>query len=216
MISGLLNFAGRRRLPLVLQAEATECGLACLAMVASYHGHRTDLNALRRRHPVSMSGVTLRGLMQVASDMRMACRPLRIEPEHLGQLRLPAILHWDMNHFVVLKAVTRQGVVVHDPATGEQRLPLAETVRHLTGRGPGVVPERRLREAGRAHPPAALRLPGAHAGVAASADAGLRAVHPARDPGHRRALLHAVDGGRGDRPRAMRTCCWCWRSASAC
>jgi ATP-binding cassette subfamily B protein RaxB len=117
----------------VLQAEAPECGLACLAMVASYHGHRTDLNALRRRHPVSMSGVTLRGLMQVASDMRMACRPLRIEPEHLGELRLPAILHWDMNHFVVLKAVTRQGVVVHDPATGEQRLPLAETVRHLTG-----------------------------------------------------------------------------------
>ncbi len=133
MIGELLNFGGRRRLPVVLQAEATECGLACLAMIATFHGHRTDLNALRRRHAVSMSGVTLRGLMQVAGEMRMACRPLRIEPAHLGQLRLPAILHWDMNHFVVLKAVTRQGVVVHDPARGEQRLPLEEASRHLTG-----------------------------------------------------------------------------------
>ena len=58
-----IDFGNRRRLPVILQTEATECGLACLAMVASFHGHRIDLNTLRRRHPVSLNGVTLRALI---------------------------------------------------------------------------------------------------------------------------------------------------------
>src|SRR3954470_10661324 len=97
-----LNFSSRGRLPLVRQTEAAECGLACLAMVASFHGHRVDLNTLRRRHPVSLNGVTLRALIQVASQLRLVGRPLRLDLENLRQLRLPAILHWDMSHFVVL------------------------------------------------------------------------------------------------------------------
>jgi ATP-binding cassette, subfamily B, bacterial CvaB/MchF/RaxB len=129
----LLNFAARGRLPIIVQAEATECGLACLAMVASYHGHRIDLNTLRRRYPASLNGVTLRALMQVASHLHLLSRPLRYELEHLRQLRLPAILHWDMSHFVVLKAVTRKGIVVHDPAAGEKLYPIAEASKHLTG-----------------------------------------------------------------------------------
>ncbi|WP_370195251.1 cysteine peptidase family C39 domain-containing protein [Bradyrhizobium ottawaense] len=80
-------------------------------MVASYHGHRTDLNSLRRRHPASLKGVTLRDLTQIAAHLGLACRPLRIEIGHLCQLRLPAILHWDMAHFVVLKAYRRKGIV---------------------------------------------------------------------------------------------------------
>src|SRR3954467_10288489 len=107
----MLNFTGRRCLPMMLQTEAAECGLPCLAMIASYHGHRIDLNTLRRRYPVSMKGVTLRGLMQVAAQLRFACRPLRFDLGHLGQLSAPTILHWDMNHFVVLKAVTKTGIV---------------------------------------------------------------------------------------------------------
>ncbi|MCA1476160.1 peptidase domain-containing ABC transporter [Bradyrhizobium sp. NBAIM08] len=132
-MQGLLNFSGRRSLPVIRQTEATECGLACLAMVASYHGHRTDLNSLRRRHPVSLKGVTLRDLMQIAAHLGLACRPLRIEIGHLCQLRVPAILHWDMAHFVVLKAYRRKGIVVHDPAAGEKWFPLTEASRHLTG-----------------------------------------------------------------------------------
>ncbi len=133
MIEGLLNFGGRDRLSLIRQTEAAECGLACLAMVASYHGHRIDLNTLRRRHPVSLSGVTLRGLIRVANQLGLACRPLRFELDHLRQLRLPAILHWDLNHFVVLKAVTGRGIVVHDPAAGEKTFTTAEASKHLTG-----------------------------------------------------------------------------------
>src|SRR4051812_3289921 len=129
----LLNFATRGHLPVIQQAEAAECGLACLAMVASYHGHRLDLNTLRRRYPASLNGVTLRALIQVASHLHLLGRPLRYELHHLRQLRLPAILHWDMNHFVVLKAVTRKGIVVHDPAAGEKFYPVAEASKRLTG-----------------------------------------------------------------------------------
>ena len=129
----MLTFRRRGRLPLVRQSEAAECGLACLAMVASFHGNRIDLNTLRRRHPISLNGVTLRGLMQVASHLHLIGRPLRLEPEHLSRLRLPAVLHWDMTHFVVLKSVSRKGVVIHDPATGEKALSIAEAANHMTG-----------------------------------------------------------------------------------
>lgn len=133
MLQTLLNFSGRRRLPVFLQTEAAECGLACLAMIASYHRYQVDLNTLRRRHPVSLKGVTLKGLIQVADQLKLACRPLRFELEHLKQLRLPAVVHWDMNHFVVLKTITSKGIVVHDPAVGEKFLTIAEASKHLTG-----------------------------------------------------------------------------------
>lgn len=129
----LLDFTGRGRLPIILQTEAAECGLACLGMISSYYGHRVDLNTLRRRYPVSLNGTTLRGLIQVASHLHLACRPLRFELDHLRRLHLPAIVHWDMNHFVVLKRATRRGLVVHDPAFGEKYLPIAEASKHLTG-----------------------------------------------------------------------------------
>ena len=132
-VAGLLNFGSRGHLPVIQQTEAAECGLACLAMISSYHGHRIDLNTLRRRHPVSLKGVTLRALIQVASQMHLACRPLRFELDQLRQLNLPAIVHWDMNHFLVLKSVTRQGIVVHDPASGERFFPIAEASKHLSG-----------------------------------------------------------------------------------
>ena len=130
---GLLNLSGRGHLPVIQQTEAAECGLACLAMIASYYGHRIDLNTLRRRHPVSLKGVTLRGLIQVASHLHFTCRPLRFEIGHLRQLKVPAIVHWDLNHFVVLKSVTRRAVVVHDPAFGERSFPIPEASKHLTG-----------------------------------------------------------------------------------
>lgn len=102
-------------------------------MVSSYYGHRVDLNTLRRRYPVSLNGVTLRALIQVASQLHLLGRPLRFELEHLHQLRLPAILHWDMAHFVVLKAVSRSAITIHDPACGQRVLSRAEASKHLTG-----------------------------------------------------------------------------------
>jgi ATP-binding cassette subfamily B protein RaxB len=102
-------------------------------MVASFHGHRVDLNTLRRRYPVSLNGVTLRSLIQLAIHMGMVGRPLRFELGHLRQLRLPAVLHWDMSHFVVLKSVSRKGITIHDPALGAKLLSVEEASKHLTG-----------------------------------------------------------------------------------
>src|SRR5262245_12660274 len=97
MQSGLA-FSGRRRTPLVLQTEATECGLACLAMVAGYHGYRTDLATLRGKHSVSQKGTTLAGLIKIAAHLNLNSRPLRLDLDALDRLRMPAILHWDLNH----------------------------------------------------------------------------------------------------------------------
>jgi ATP-binding cassette, subfamily B, bacterial CvaB/MchF/RaxB len=72
-------------------------------------------------------------LIQIASQMHFATRAVRFELAHLRQLRLPAIVHWDMNHFVVLKAVTRRGIAIHDPAGGERFLLTVEASKHLTG-----------------------------------------------------------------------------------
>jgi len=128
------NLIGRKTVPDIRQSEAAECGLACLAMVLGFHGRDVDLGTLRRRHPTSLSGLTLRALMALAARMDLTTRAVRLEPEQLGELALPAILHWDMDHFVVLTSVGRDGrLVVHDPARGERRIGPAEASRRFTG-----------------------------------------------------------------------------------
>jgi ATP-binding cassette subfamily B protein RaxB len=121
-----LRFGGAKRLPMFLQTEAAECGLASVGMVACFHGHRVDLAALRRRFTVSLKGSTLAFLMQVAGRLQLAPRPLRVELEELPQLRAPCILHWDLNHFVVLKSADARGAVIHDPAFGVRRLTVSQ------------------------------------------------------------------------------------------
>ena len=128
-----LSFWRSQRLPILLQTEAAECGLACLCMVASYWGHQTDISSMRRRFSVSLKGVTLKGLMAMAQGLALNTRPLKLDMQHLPELKLPAILHWVLNHFVVLKSVSGSHVVIHDPAVGERRLPLAEMAKHFTG-----------------------------------------------------------------------------------
>ena len=121
------------RLPVILQAERSECGLACIAMVASWFGHRTDLVALRRDFGLSMRGATLAQLLDLAARLQLAGRALRLEVDELAALRTPAVLHWDLDHFVVLRRVTRRHVEVHNPALGVRRYPISEVSRHFTG-----------------------------------------------------------------------------------
>jgi ATP-binding cassette subfamily B protein RaxB len=121
------------RLPLILQTEAAECGLACLAMVAAYHGADSGLSALRRRFGLSLRGASLKDLVTIAGHIGLDARPLRLEPGELPQLATPCILHWDLSHFVVLRRATAGGVVIHDPAVGVRRLSRAEVERHFTG-----------------------------------------------------------------------------------
>ncbi len=128
-----LTIGARKGVPLVLQGESSECGLACLAMVASYHGHHLDLAFLRRRFPISLKGLSLSQLMQLATRFKLESRPLKLDLEGLAHLRLPCILHWDFKHFVVLTEYSKTGVVIHDPAIGTRRLDFAALSRSFTG-----------------------------------------------------------------------------------
>jgi ATP-binding cassette subfamily B protein RaxB len=134
--------------PLLLQTEAAECGLACLAMVAGAHGLDTDLATLRQRFSLSLRGVTLADLVRMADGLQLNSRALRAELDELPQLQTPCILHWDLNHFVVLVSLKRGVALIHDPARGARRLPLAELSSHFTGvalelaPAPGFVPAR--------------------------------------------------------------------------
>jgi ATP-binding cassette subfamily B protein RaxB len=130
-ISGLHFFS--KRLPEILQTESSECGLACLAMVATFHGHATDLAEMRKKHYVSLKGITLGQLCSIAERMGFTCRALRLDLDEMGRLQTPAILHWDMNHFVVLREVSANSLRIHDPACGDLRVPMAEASRRFTG-----------------------------------------------------------------------------------
>jgi ATP-binding cassette, subfamily B, bacterial CvaB/MchF/RaxB len=122
-----------RAVPLILQSEAPECGIACVAMVASFHGLRTDLSAMRVRLSPSMRGVTLKNIAMIADSMKMSARGVQVPLTALSQLRLPAILHWDMNHFVVLTKATGSKIHVNDPARGKRVLTLEQASKHYTG-----------------------------------------------------------------------------------
>ncbi|HOX90451.1 MAG TPA: peptidase domain-containing ABC transporter [Burkholderiaceae bacterium] len=122
-----------RRTPVILQSEAPECGIACLAMIASHHGRRTDLSAMRLRLAPSMKGVTFKHIAGIADSLGLASRGVKVPLENLGGLKLPAILHWDMNHFVVLTKVSGRRLTIHDPARGRVVLTLQEASDHYTG-----------------------------------------------------------------------------------
>ncbi len=139
-----LNFARRPRLPVVRSAEAAECGLACMAMIAAYHGHDVDLNGLRQRFSFSLAGATLRSVMALADDLGFSCRALKVELDSLSKLRAPAILHWDLNHFVVLKSVRNGRAVIHDPASGARTYDLAQLSQHFTGVALELTPSARF------------------------------------------------------------------------
>ncbi|WP_369624792.1 peptidase domain-containing ABC transporter [Marinobacterium sp. BA1] len=117
----------------ILQSESHECGLACLAMVASAYELHLDLAILRRRFSISVKGTSLPQIIHYAQALEFSCRPVRLELDELKQLRLPCILHWNLNHFVVLEKVGAQRVMILDPAVGRRSLKMDEVSRCFTG-----------------------------------------------------------------------------------
>ncbi|ASJ73603.1 peptidase domain-containing ABC transporter [Granulosicoccus antarcticus] len=137
----MLEFVGGSRTPIVLQNEANECGLACLVMIACHHGYKTDLASLHQRNLGTARGARLSDLMQTASQLKLAARPVKADLDELNKLQLPAILHWDFNHYVVLTRVGQKNLEIHDPGTGKQSLSLKEMSKHYTGIALEVLPE---------------------------------------------------------------------------
>ena len=132
-VTDKLQFWSRKKLSIIIQSEAAECGLASLAMVADYHGYKTDLVSIRQKFNLSLGGATLHDIMQFAQALHLTSRALKIELEDLQSLQTPCILHWDLNHFVVLKSASSKSIVIHDPAYGEKTLKMSEVSKHFTG-----------------------------------------------------------------------------------
>lgn len=128
-----LDLKWRRRVPVVHQTEASECGLACLAMVCGHYGKNIDLISLRQQFNLSARGTSLAGLSEIAGQLEMASRALSLELNELSALKTPCIIHWDFNHFVVLIGVKHNRYVIHDPARGRRTIGLAEMSRYFTG-----------------------------------------------------------------------------------
>ena len=123
----------KHRLPVIQQTEAAECGLACLAMIINYYGYEIDMVSLRRENHVSLQGCTMADIVNMAHQYHFEARGVKLELEEMDQLDLPCILHWDMNHFVVLKSMKHGRGVVHDPAFGERTYTKEEFDKHFTG-----------------------------------------------------------------------------------
>lgn len=119
------------RVPLILQSRRTECGLAALTMIAKYFGHDLDLATMRCRYGDERPD--LHTMLSIANSLGLIGRPLRLGIAEMQQLRLPAVLHWEFDHFVVVTKVDRRRIVIHDPAAGRRVLGRAEFGAAFTG-----------------------------------------------------------------------------------
>jgi ATP-binding cassette subfamily B protein RaxB len=133
----LLTFSLSKSVPLILQSEMAECGLASMAMVASYHGHKLDMPAMRKRFSANLKGMNLQQLIELGDSLGLASRALQCPLEDVPKLATPCILHWDLNHFVVLTKVSGKGktatFTINDPAVGKRTLSTEEFNKHFTG-----------------------------------------------------------------------------------
>jgi len=123
----------RRKVPVFLQQQRAECGLVSLAMVASYFDARQSVESLRSSMTASSRGADLGMLLRLAAKTDLVARPVRLDLDDLRLLQLPAILHWEMDHFVVLVRVKRRGIIIHDPALGRRLVSLREVDECFTG-----------------------------------------------------------------------------------
>jgi ATP-binding cassette subfamily B protein RaxB len=133
----LLSFSSSKTVPLILQAEMAECALASMAMIASYHGHQLDMPAIRKRFSANLKGMNLQQVIEVGDSLGLASRALQCPLDEVHKLATPCILHWDLNHFVVLTKVSGKGKAakfsINDPAAGKLSLSAEEFSKHFTG-----------------------------------------------------------------------------------
>ncbi|WCM25187.1 peptidase domain-containing ABC transporter [Sphingomonas sp. QA11] len=128
-----LGVFSRSRIRPISQTEVAECGLACLAMVAGYHGLEVDLGTFRRRFAISSRGARLSSLIKIADSIGMSTRAIKVPLDRIHELEFPAVLHWNLNHYVVLEAVRGSKALIHDPAGASRWMPIAEVSSSFTG-----------------------------------------------------------------------------------
>lgn len=128
-----LGFFNRSKIRLVRQTEVAECGLACLAMIANFHGLDVDLGTLRRRYSPSLRGAPLRSLIGLADKIGLSARAVKLSLDEVKNLQVPCILHWDMNHYVILEHVKGGKALIHNPDGRSTDMEISELSKHFTG-----------------------------------------------------------------------------------
>ena len=135
-----------RRYPWVEQQSSSDCGAACLSMIARYWGKRFPLNVLREKAKVGREGATLKSLAKAAEDIGFQSRPVRASLGALAKQRGPWIAHWEGNHYVVVYQVGEKQVLVADPALGHKYVPRATFSHKWTGYGMLLEPTLQLQQ----------------------------------------------------------------------
>jgi ATP-binding cassette, subfamily B, bacterial len=128
-----LGAARGGKIPMVLQLTPTDCGAACLAMVLEHLGKRLPMDEVRAAVGAGKHGVTAKRIVEAAERFGLRARGVKVELDKIGYLPPGTILHWEMNHFVVLESVQRDGVRIMDPAVGARRISRAELSKLFTG-----------------------------------------------------------------------------------
>ncbi len=123
----------RRRFPFVGQIDEMDCGAASLAMICRHFGRKVSLARLRALCHTSSDGTSLQAVCAAATELGLAARALKVSPRHLDQMPLPAICHWEGNHWVVLYDVEAGHVRVADPGLGRRRVARGEFLAKWSG-----------------------------------------------------------------------------------
>ncbi len=132
-LSRLRRKLQRRRVRPLVQMSKVECGLTCLAMMLTYHGRKTSVSELRTRFNVGRDGTSALGIVKAARAMGMRVRALSLQHTEMSRILLPAIVHWEFNHFLIVEHWSPKSVTVVDPATGRRRLTTEEFDGGFTG-----------------------------------------------------------------------------------
>ena len=123
----------RKKVPTILQMEAVECGAASLAMICAYYKKFLPLEQLRVDCGVTRDGVKASNMMKAARRYGFQARGFRKEPADLKTMPLPAIIHWNFNHFVVLEGFAKDQVYINDPGSGPRTVSEEEFDLAFTG-----------------------------------------------------------------------------------
>ncbi|GHV24810.1 NHLP family bacteriocin export ABC transporter peptidase/permease/ATPase [Clostridia bacterium] len=123
------------KVPIIIQLEALECGAACLCMIAAYHKKWIPLTKVREDCGVSRDGSVAKNILNAGRNYGFTASGYKLEPADMGELPLPAIIHWNFNHFVVLCGVDekKQRVIINDPSNGKKAVTMEEFDKAFTG-----------------------------------------------------------------------------------
>lgn len=121
------------KVPVIMQMEALECGAACLAMVLAYFGKWVPLEKVRLDCGVSRDGSSARNILLAARNYGLKAKGYRMEPKALKDIELPAIIHWNFNHFVIFDGFKKDKALLNDPARGTVAVSMDEFDKSFTG-----------------------------------------------------------------------------------